>query len=123
MAHSNRKKLRDSRGGKTKHQARKAAKAARCRSTFDLDARLRELKADEEARTNKTMQQKTEHVVVNKRTWSKKQSAQRRRINALDRLKAQYDAFKFSKEKTEAEIHMHSKMEREISTLKHRIGV
>lgn len=122
MAHSNRKKIRDSRGGKTKHQAAKAAKRTKYRSNFDLDARLKELKADEQARLeNKPAENK--HTTVQKRTWSNTLSTQRRRIKALDALKMQYDLFKSKKDLNDDQKIQLARQEREINTLMKRLGI
>lgn len=89
MAHSNRKKLRDARGGLTKHQAAKAAKKAKYRFSFDPVARMAELKkwSDEMAEKRANGGKETT-VVVKRRRFSMTKPAQMRRLRVVQRLEA-----------------------------------
>lgn len=71
MAHSNRQKLKDLRGGLTKHQSMKTGRKNKYRSDFDPEARIREL--------NKW----TEDLLMNKSKKEEKQTSSKRvrRVN------------------------------------------
>ena len=111
MAHSNRQKLRDARGGRTSHQDQKANRKNK-RSTFDADARIKELNAWSISRTEK---QEAKVAGVKPTTWCKHESSKVRRRGALERLQIIHAT----------QIHMpliaKHRVEKEIHTLKNRI--
>jgi len=86
MAHSNRQKLRDARGGLTKNQAGKAARRARYKSNFDPQARIKELQDWERQRDEQKGVIKTTGE-SKKRRPSMTKSAQRRRTVVLEKTK------------------------------------
>ncbi len=86
MAHSNRQKLRDDRGGRTRHQDNKV-KRKRYQSTFDLSARMAELRKWEADRQSGPAPKDAEGKKIRRR-YSMKLSAQRRRYRTFERLAA-----------------------------------
>lgn len=111
MAHSNRQKLRDARGGRTSHQDAKSNRKNK-RSTFDADARIKELNAWQLSRTEK---QVAKVAGIKPTSWCKHLSARTRREGALARLLVIQAT----------QIHMpliaKQRVKREIHTLKNRI--
>lgn len=84
MAHSNRQKLRDARGGKTQHQDNKS-KRKRYQSSFDASARIAELRRWEEQRNDKPEEKGAPRQ---RRKYSMLLSAQERRLRVFNSLAA-----------------------------------
>lgn len=88
MAHSNRQKLRDDRGGKTRHQDQKAQRKARYGNTFDPQARIKELEAwQRKMEEDRQQKGKSAVVVARKKHINMWPTTIERRKGALERLK------------------------------------
>lgn len=90
MAHSNRQKLRDARGGKTRHQDEKSRRYA-SRSTFDASTRIRELESWQKQRDEDRTRGGRPNEVVAKRHINMWESTVERRKSALARLEFHLD--------------------------------
>jgi hypothetical protein len=111
MAHSNREKIRESRGGKTKHQVGKISRQ-RNKSTFDAQARIKELDAYMRSLTEK----KTPTVAgaPKPKSYDRKESTVERRKGVIQRLEVQLE------DKTLPEDSVY-RINKELETLKKRI--
>jgi len=116
MAHSNRTKLRDGRGGMTRNQQKKARRMA-VKQTKDPAARIKELEEWVENR-NKKVDAPTVSG-RNRRSISMLASAKRRRKSALGRLETQHAAGLRNEVANFAADR--SRIEREMNILRNRI--
>jgi hypothetical protein len=88
MAHSNRKKIREKRGGKTRHQMFKAARKAKNKAAFDPQERIRELNVYILSLSDKKKAGDDKSTKKGK-TFSTKDSVKARRKKVFDRLHEQ----------------------------------
>lgn len=87
MAHSNRKKLRDARGGLTRNQAKKARNQSTSISPINrLAETVKWMEENEARRMNKTSEKPMEEKVV---TYIKNKKTTQRRKKVLHRLEEQ----------------------------------
>lgn len=122
MAHSNRQKLRDERGGRTKHQDKKFKNQNRYKSGFNAESRLIELKAwtaSLEEERNKKAEIKGP-TVIDVKHFSKKESAKKRRFNVIARITAIIEADKSKEEKMPQETL--DRLQKELQTLRSRVA-